>query len=357
MVQRIAVWLPNWIGDVVLSLPALGALRQLYPRARLIGVVRREICGIVKNSPDLDAVLPWDRGDRRGTLSLLRSLRRCRLDLVLVLPNSWKSAFLSRLSGARRRVGYERERRGFLLSDPVPCPADTRCLHHVDYFLRLVRALGWEGERPPLVLPVEEADRARLRRYLLGRGVERGEKLVAVHPGASKSPRGWAVERFAGACRELRTRSKARCLILGTEKEGRRWAPAFRGAGMLMVTGEIALQDVPALLSQCDLFLGNDSGLMHVAAAVGTPVVGIFGPGAVERTGPVAVAERLRAVSRSFPCSPCRQRFFRECRPAPSGKPYCLEEIGIEEVVAAGEELLGAAAGSRCAGDARRGAE
>jgi len=339
-VDRIAVWFPNWIGDVVLSFPALKALKELYPRARIVGIVRREICGILKDNPDLDAVYPWERRSLRQTLSLLLSLRTCRFDLVLVLPNSWKSAFLARLSGARRRVGYAREGRRLLLSDPVACSMQIRNLHHADYFLNLVRSLGWDGMRPHLTLTVEEEAVNRMRDYLCTYGLDGKEPLVAVHPGASKGPRGWAVERFADVCRELWSRQKIRSLVLGTEQEGRQWAEAFQGPGMFLATGQVALEDLPALLKHCDLFLGNDSGIMHVAAAVGTPVVGIFGPGTTERTGPVLDPDRHRVVSRRFPCSPCRQKFFKECAPAPSGKPYCLEEIGVDEVIRASQDLL-----------------
>ncbi|MBI3016364.1 MAG: lipopolysaccharide heptosyltransferase II [Candidatus Tectomicrobia bacterium] len=345
--ERIAVWLPNWIGDVVLSFPALKALKELYPRARVVGIVRREICGILKDNPDVDAVYPWDRRSLRQTMGLLLSLRACRFDLALVLPNSWKSAFLARLSGARRRLGYDREGRGFLLSDPVACPPQTRNLHHADYFLNLIRSLGWGGTRPPLTLAVEEDARDRMRDYLRVHGLDGKEPLVAVHPGASKSPRGWAVERFGEVCRELWSRQGTRSLVLGTAEEGREWAGVFQGPGVFLAAGQVALEDLPALLGQCDLFLGNDSGIMHVAAAVGTPVVGIFGPGTAERTGPVLDPDRYRVVSKRFPCSPCRQKFFKECMPAPSGKPYCLEEIGVDEVVRASQDLLKNAAARR----------
>jgi len=170
---------------------------------------------------------------------------------------------------------------------------------------------------------------------------------MAVHPGASKGPRGWAVERFAEVCRELWSGHQVHSLVLGTTEEAGHWADAFQGPGIFLAAGQVALEDLPALLSECDLFLGNDSGIMHVAAAVGTPVVGIFGPGAAERTGPVLDPDHCRAVSKRFPCSPCRQKFFKECSPAPSGKPYCLEEIGVDEVIQASQDLLKNAATRR----------
>lgn len=186
-----------------------------------------------------------------------------------------------------------------------------------------------------------------MRDYLRSHGLGGKEPLVAVHPGASKGPRGWAVERFAEVCRELWSREKARTLVLGTMEEARQWAEVFQGPGMFSAAGQVALDDLPALLRLCDLFLGNDSGIMHVAAAVGTPVVGIFGPGTAERTGPVMDLDCHRVISRRFPCSPCRQKFFKECAPAPSGKPYCLEEIGVDEVIRASQDLLNKAIARR----------
>ena len=105
--------------------------------------------------------------------------------------------------------------------------------------------------------------------------------------------------------------------------------------------GQGGIARMAALVARCDLFLGNDSGPMHIAAAVGTPTVSIFGPGVPWKTAPYVPADRRREVTRHFPCAPCKQDFFRECDPAPSGKPWCLESIPAAEVLGAAVDLLG----------------
>jgi ADP-heptose:LPS heptosyltransferase len=197
---------------------------------------------------------------------------------------------------------------------------------------------------------------------------------VALHVSASKRPRAWHLERFSEVTRRICQRHGAGIVLLGgrSDIDDMRFLAERAGESAVNACGESTIGQMAALIARCRLFLGNDSGPMHVAGALGVPVVAIFGPGDPSRTAawsaelhgrdgqppvdPVAGgsgsptrAPAVIPVTRRYPCAPCRQNFFRECYPAPSGKPMCLESIGVEEVEAAVERLLGAGPASGAA--------
>ncbi|MGH9750858.1 MAG: glycosyltransferase family 9 protein, partial [Candidatus Polarisedimenticolia bacterium] len=243
--------------------------------------------------------------------------------------------------GARRRVGYATDGRRWLLTHPLPAPpAGT---HHAEAFLSIARALGCPVRDPRPVFYVDPQARAAAASVLAGAGLGSGANLVALHPGASNPPRAWHAERFADLGSRLARRTGARILILGGPGESsllRRIAAAMPEGTTVIADPRLPLPVTAGLLMSCRLFVGNDSGPMHLAAALGIPTLGLFGPGDPSRTLPRDAAGGARAVGRSYPCSPCRQDFFHECPPAPSGKPFCLEEIGVDEVERTALDLL-----------------
>ena len=166
---------------------------------------------------------------------------------------------------------------------------------------------------------------------------------MALHPGASKTPRAWHAERFGALGRRLAERTGARVVLLGAPGErdilDRAMAP-IPAARRLVLPLDLSIKIVGAILERSDLFVGSDSGPMHVAAALGVPTIGIFGPGSPRRTAPIGAPGRVAIIGKEYPCSPCRQEFFRECPPSPAGKPFCLEEIRVEEVEEASLRLL-----------------
>jgi len=167
--------------------------------------------------------------------------------------------------------------------------------------------------------------------------------LVALHPGASKAPRAWHAERFADLAQRLRRRIGARFVLLagpGEEEVVRRVRSGLGDADSLGPRDAPGLLQAAALLARCRLFVGNDSGPMHLAAALDVPTLGLFGPGRPRNTGPRGRPGRVETIGRDYPCSPCRQDFFHECAPAPSMKPFCLEEIGVDEVERAALRLF-----------------
>ncbi len=345
--KKILVLRYRFIGDTILTVPFLRNLRRAEPDAHIAWVVAPGSATVIRGIPYVDELIFWDpvtiHADSRGThrtfrdkLQFIRELRARRFDRVYVLKRSLSSAFMALFSGACERIGFDTEGRGLLLTRRVPYRHDR---HEVENFLAVLKADGVEVLDDYLeywTTPEEDAQAAEL---LAAHGTAGDDKLVALHPFASFPPRGWPLESFA----ELSVRLAAagyRPFLLGAPGDRAALDPVrglfdpscldFVGAGTIRVT--------MALLRKAVLFIGNDSGIMHLAAAAGIPLVALFGPQSPGKFGPWS--KRAKVVYTQFPCSPCRQKFFTECEPSPRQKPACVEAITVDEVFGACRDLL-----------------
>ncbi len=347
-VRRILIRANNWIGDVVMISPAVRAIREHYRDARVAILAKRWVIETLRGNPFYDDLIEYDdEGAHRGPAGLLRlaaRLRREAFDLALLFQKAFEAAVIARLAGIPLRVGYSADRRSPLLTHALPQPPPHT--HHVDVFLGIARALGCAVCDPIPFFHVDADSRARAAQWLGNAGARGDRPIAAIHPGASKEPRAWHAGRFAELGRRLADRIGARVLVLAgppdriAEATIRRRIP---DACLLPAAPEPTIQFMAGLIERCDLFIGNDSGPMHIAAALDVPTIALFGPGSPGRTAPRAPSGRVVPLGRDYPCAPCRQDFFRECSPAPSGKPFCLEEITVEEVERAAADLLGRA--------------
>jgi heptosyltransferase-2 len=346
-IDRILIHGTNWIGDLVLISPGIRAIRKACPESRISLVVRAGYADALRPNPHLDEIIPYERNGRHrppfGVFRFARELREKRFDLAVLFPKSFEVALIARLAGIPQRAGWRTDGRGLLITHGRRMRPEDKSRHNLLQFLEAVRFAGVKlPERPEIEFHLEEEDRASARSILGAAGVEDGELLVAVHPGASKEPRAWHPERFAAAADQILTQRHGKVLLLGGPSDRPLCAAVGSAleAAAVDLSGRTSIRVTAAILERVGLFLGNDSGLMHMAAAVGTPVAAVFGPGSPERTTPYVEPARVRAVTTGFSCSPCRQDFFRECVPGPEGKPYCLENLGPEEVAEAGLELI-----------------
>ena len=344
--DHILLWMPTWIGDVCLTFPALRSLRAKFPSARITAVVRAPANEILIGHPAIDTVIQIPFASGAGVLEKLRfgrKLRKYAFDLAVVFPNSLQSAILVFLSGTPVRLGYNTEGRGWLLTHALPMNSQKkRRENRVDYFVNILQSLQCP-ELPedcePLIL--QTGDRP-IENLLAAMDIGENERLIAVHPVASKPERGWHVERFGQLCRQLLAGENLTVVLLGTQGERpllEEVEKACPGQSIKIIP-QMNLREIALLLNHCCLFIGNDSGMMHLAATVDTPVVGIFGPGNPATSGPQLPTERKALVTKEYSCSPCRQRFFKECEPSENNKPFCLEDIQVEEVFKAVERLL-----------------
>ncbi len=336
---RVLVRMPNWIGDAILCTPALAALRRARPDLRLEALVKPGALRAVDGLSLLDAVSVLKGTSAGGTLARARTLKKLGYAAAVVFPKGFREALLVRLAGIPVRMGLDTDHRAFLLSHPVAFTKSDWHLHHAVQFARVLIPLGVELADEGLAFPVSEKDRDEAEALVRAESLQ--APFIAFHISASKLPRAWHPDRFGEVAHRLSERTGLRIVLFGTASE----APVHRAftaacPGTLDLAGRTSIGVMAALLERCRLFVGNDSGPMHVAAAVGAPVTAIFGPGAPHKTRPYLPSDRLRVVYAGLPCSPCRQSFWKDCRPSPAGKPPCLEAVSPDAVVRACMELI-----------------
>lgn len=354
--HNILLWMPSWIGDVILVLPSLQALRDKFPHSRITAVARFPADQLLQSHPAVDTVMQVPSGRDKGFLAGLKfawRLRKYRFDLGVVFPNSFHSGLLLSVAGAKNRLGFATDCREVFLTHSVNVTSlAKRTEYRVDYFFNLLSLLKLNPDKIGF-LPLNKNTEDKVADEFLGEiGWRESQLLIALHPGTSKPQRGWHVERFGILCQKLAKEHSVKIILLGQENEAELLAKIrnFSPDNVAPLPGNMNLREVAALLERCDLFIGNDSGMMHLAGMVNTPVVGIFGPGSPLTSGPYMDSGRLDIVRKNFECSPCRQKFFKECKPSSHNKPFCLEDITVQDVAQAVERLLNKTASKKAAG-------
>jgi lipopolysaccharide heptosyltransferase II len=344
--RRILIRANNWIGDVVMISPAVRAIRERFTRARIAMVAKSWVLEALGGNPCFDELIEYDpdgiHSGVAGRLRLAHTLRQgAPFDLAVLFQKAFDAAVIARLAGARCRVGYATDARSALLTHALTLPAEGT--HHAEVFLGLARALGCEVRDSIPFFHLTTDDRALAASQIDRSPLSGTGSRIALHAGASKQPRAWHPERYAALARALHGVVGARFLLIGGAEEAALLdsiQSRLKGVPCFVPGPTLRLKEVAGILATCDLFVGNDSGPMHLAAALRVPTVGIFGPGRGRTTGPVGPPNRVAVIERDYPCAPCRQDFFRECPPAPSGKPFCLEEIKVDEVAQVALSLM-----------------
>jgi len=338
--------MPNWIGDVVLTLPALQSLRRAYPKAHITAVVKSPADELLLGHPVFNTVIPLPPESESGFWKRIKfalSLKKYQFDVGIVLTNSFESAFLLSLTGAKHRLGYNTDGRVIFLTCPI---FTTKYLkkkqYRVEYFFKIFSPLKLDVPDTKFSPVITKESDISIREVLLNMEMDESDEFITIHPGTSKVERSWHAERFGVLCQKLFQKDKKKIVLLGTpsEEELLNRIKNYCPPEELKIAPIMNLRVLTGLLKKSRLFIGNDSGVMHLAAMVGTPVVGIFGPGHPNTTGPFMAPERYEILMQNYSCSPCRQRFFKECEPSPQNKPYCLEDITVENVYKAIHRLL-----------------
>ena len=329
-IQRILVREVNWVGDAVLTLPALEALDGRFPQAEITLLARPWVGGLFANHPAVDRIIEYRSEDAhrgvRGRWRLTRELKEGRFDLAVLFPNSLDAALTPWLAGIPRRVGYPTDGRGWLLTHPVSNRSAAAGRHQVERYLAIVRALGGDGTLSPR-LPVADEARRRSDDLLREQGIAPAGPLVAMSPGSVYgSAKRWPAERFAAVADGLAESRGATILLIGSEGERPilDQAAAHMRRPAVNLGGRTDLLALVGVLERARLLVSNDTGAMHVAAAVGTPVLAVFGPTDAVATGPLGRCARVVRVP--VPCSPC---LLREC---PIDH-RCMTGVTVEEVL------------------------
>ena len=352
--MRILIIRLRQIGDVVFTTPALAALRRQFPDAHLTYLVEPTAAPIVAGNPHLDEVIVAPRrGGIAGMLadvSLGWRLRRARYDLAIDFHGGPRASLLTLMSGATRRIGYNILARRWMYTDVVERPRKLRPRHSVENQWDLLKALGVAAPTPagnPVEMPVDRSAKSNVDERLAAAGVAPDEDLAVVHVSASSPFRRWPLPAFVNTVAALAAQAGRRVIVTSGPSERSAARGIINDARLKLPAGErhrvldcgdFSLAELRALLDRSALYIGGDSGPLHLAATTRVPIVAIFGPTPSARSAPwrdpALLSESIEIDG--LPCRPCDQRV---CEP---GDFRCLTRIDAPRVVAAAERLLAA---------------
>ncbi|HEV2327828.1 MAG TPA: lipopolysaccharide heptosyltransferase II [Verrucomicrobiae bacterium] len=358
--KRLLVRGTNWLGDAVMTTPALMRLREKFPGAHIALITPEKLGQLWLHHPAVDEVISFSAG--QGVFSVAGKLRKGKFDVALVLPNSPRSAMEVFFAMIPSRIGYARPWRNFFLTQTVaPRPGAVKMrkrpvsevkalidsspqarirtapilasVHQAHEYLHLAAAVGASAEPFPATLHVTP-DEVTTARQKFGLAAV-SNPIFGLNPGAEYGPaKRWPIERFIAAAKEIQKRTNCVWILFGANSDVEMTnqiesALLPGGPAVFNVAGKTSLRELMSLMKLCRVFLTNDTGPMHLAAALGVPVVAIFGSTSPELTAPLPASEsRLQILASDTPCSPC---FLREC-------PIdfrCMNGIGIKAVVVA----------------------
>jgi lipopolysaccharide heptosyltransferase II len=341
------------IGDVVFTTPAIRAIRRHFPNARIAYIVEEEAAAVVRQNPHLDAVIvarsPHAPGRLRADIELIRRLRRDRYDLAIDFHGGPRSSLLTWLSGAPKRIGYEVAGRSWMYTTRVPRPRALRPRHSVVSQWDVLLPLGIAPPEPEIdvtEMPDDPTASAALARRLAEAGVAAEHPVIVVHVSAGNPFRRWPAPSFVDLVCRLVSRDPKRRIVLTSGPSDAAAAAAIAAEARdrlaaserpaVLECGEFDLAELRALAARAALYIGGDSGPLHIAGTTGVPVVGLYGPTLPVRSQPFRGARFVSASAevRDLACRPCDQR---RCAP---GDFRCLTGISAETVADLAERAI-----------------
>lgn len=330
------------IGDVVHTLPSLAALRNLYPDAHITWVIEEVSSDLIQDHPYLDRVIvsrrkKWIDNVKHGRIqkslselkSFIHDLNARAYDLVIDFHGLFKSAMIVSLSSGRRRLGYDsmQELSGFFLNEKIP---EDMKKHAVERYLDFPRYLGADVKEAEFLIPIGEANKKNVESLLRTQGIEKEDRFVAISPVALWDTKLWEDEKFARLCDLVSEKLRIKVVFTGSDRGKLERIQSLMKSSSINLGGKTTLRDLAYLYRLASLLITTDSGPMHIAAAVGTPVIALFGPTNPERTGPYGNGHKV--IQKEMACSPC---FLKKC-----DSKKCMRDITVEEVFQAVKEKL-----------------
>ncbi|MDQ4120984.1 MAG: lipopolysaccharide heptosyltransferase II [Acidobacteriota bacterium] len=318
-IKRVVLRGTNWVGDAAMSVPALRELRRVLPDAHITLCTRKNLAELFEDADFLDEVLIYERSKNafQTVRYNVRVWRERQFDLAVLFPNSFESALAAKFGKTKNRIGYKTDNRGFLLTHALNVPEWKSDRHEVFYYLNIVAELEkllhgktevFEHELD-ISLSVSEERKSKARRFLMENGVDFNRKIIALCPGSTNSrAKRWGVEKYA-ALADLFGAS-ANVLLVGAPEELDVSAEVVKNAKSkpILLTGKTTLSELTAILSLADLLVTNDTGPAHIAPAVGTKTIVLFGPTIPATTRPFS--DLAEIVRKPPPCAPC---MLRDC--------------------------------------------
>ena len=346
-VKRVLIRGTNWVGDAVMSIPAMKEIRRIFPSAHISLLARPWVKDVYAKVDFIDEIIEYDKNAKHrgwsGLGRLTSDLKARRFEIAILLQNAFEAALIAWLSDIPYRIGYARDARSLLLTHPVKIDPELRSLHQAHYYLALLYGaslLGFQSWRRKdyglsIRIGVPPTADVAAGELLKSHGLEEGVLLIGLNPGATYgSAKRWYTKRYAEVADSLAANFGARILIFGSAAErpiALAVAQNMKHAATVLV-GETTLGQLMALLKRCRLLITNDSGPMHHAAALDVPQIAIFGSTSEIATGPLCA--RAIVLKHQVPCNPC---FLREC-------PIdlrCMNGITVAMVMNAAAGILG----------------
>lgn len=329
-VQNIIVRMPNWIGDLVMATPVLADLRSAFPKASITAMCKRPICELLKMDKAIDELYCFTRPSndflRRDDLrDIIAKIIAGKYDAGVLLTNSFSSAWWFWQGKVRRRIGYSNCFRRFLLTDPIS--SVNKKEHQVTAYKRILTPLGVPISQTVPRLFLSDKEVAESKSLLSQRGYVLGKKIIGINPGAAYgSAKCWPPASFRALAMRLLLETDAYILFFGDGSSANLVKKICQGLPekVIDLAGVTSLRELACIIKDCSVVVTNDSGPMHMAAALNVPVVALFGSTDENRTGPYGQKEQV--INKHVKCSPC---FKRVC---PIDFP-CMKEIGVDEVV------------------------
>ncbi len=329
-VNRLLIRGVNWVGDTILTYPSVQQLRIFFPRSYIAILVPDHLVDLWRTFPYIDEVISFRKDEKINPfwedLKLIQILRRKSFDLAIIFPRSLHSALQVYLAGIPIRVGYQSEGRSLFLTHGIPRTEEILRIHRIYYYRKLIELFGDIETLPHPTLFLRVEDRRWADQTLKNFGILDGELLIGMNPGATYGiAKCWPPERFGELGKRLTEKLKVKILLFGKKEEQSIVGEIckYLGKDGIDLSGKTSLLQLAALLERCHLLVTNDTGTMHMAAAVGTPVVAIFGSTNPATTGPWG--EKHTVVRKEVPCSPCLKRV------CPTNH-QCMDLIKVDEV-------------------------
>jgi heptosyltransferase-3 len=337
-VHRVLVVRLRSIGDTVLTTPSLFALRRFLPEAQIDILLEDWVAPVLDGSGLIDRVITIPRESTTARARMARELRTTRYDVVYNLHGGTTATLLTRATGAKHRVGFENYQYARLHNHAAPSPLDIwqrPKLHSVEQQLALI---GWTGvpvtDRPATKLAVTESALQSVSAKLRAAAFDDDVQFAVVHPAAAFATKQWATEKFARVAEELSARGLTPVAIVSPQENQLAESLISQSAARVIALADLSLPEVTALASRARLFVGNDSGIAHIAAAAGAACVVIFGSSNVAHWRPWTTRPN-EVVLEEMPCQPCHGYFCAEFE-----KPECILRVPLERVVGAIDRVL-----------------
>ena len=329
----------NWIGDAVMTTPAVRAIRENFPQARISLLAKPWVAPVFQHNPHVDDIILYDAKGRHrgatGSIRLAKDLRANSFDAAILLQNAFEAALIVFMAGIPLRIGYNRDARGFLLTHSIPLTDAIRKVHQTGYYLNILSGAGLAAESGPLELYLAPEQKSAAAETLAKCGIAADTPKVGLCPSATFGPaKQWFPNRFAELADRLSVQYGTQTVILGGPGDFLLGEKILNGmhTSAVNLCGRTGLGEAMSLIERCRLIVCNDSGLMHVGAALQVPLIAIFGSTDPVATGPYSPNSQM--VRSSLPCSPCLKP---EC---PLGHLDCMQQIEVEMVFRAAEKML-----------------